>query len=115
MRISDWSSDVCSSDLTPARFFAALARQPLPWEKATVTLVDERWVPPGHDRSNERLLRQGLLQGAAAAARVVGLVTGADNPEEGLAEVAQCLAGLPQPLDAVVLGMGTDEIGRAHV
>ncbi|HEY9538475.1 MAG TPA: 6-phosphogluconolactonase, partial [Kiloniellaceae bacterium] len=30
------------------------------------------------------------------------------NPEEGLAEVAQCLAGLPQPLDAVVLGMGTD-------
>jgi 6-phosphogluconolactonase len=97
-----------SGGRTPARFFAALARQPLPWDKVVVTLVDERWVPAGHERSNEALLRQGLLQGPAAAARLVGLVTGAASPEAGLAEVAARVAALPQPLDVVVLGLGSD-------
>lgn len=97
-----------SGGRTPARFFAALAAQPLAWEKVVVTLVDERWVPPGHERSNESLLRQGLLQGPAAAADFVGLVTGDVSPEAGLAEVAARVGRLPQPLDVVVLGMGTD-------
>ncbi|MGF1593359.1 MAG: 6-phosphogluconolactonase [Kiloniellaceae bacterium] len=97
-----------SGGRTPARFFAALAQQPLPWSEVTVTLVDERWVPPDSARSNEALLRAHLLQGPAAAARLVGLVTAAESPERGLAEVAARLDALPLPLDVVVLGMGTD-------
>lgn len=97
-----------SGGRTPARFFAALAQQPLAWEKVVVTLVDERWVPPGHERSNEALLRRHLLQGPAAAAAFISLVSGADSPEAGLDEVAARLADLPQPLDVVVLGMGAD-------
>jgi len=97
-----------SGGRTPARFFAALARQGLAWDKVTVTLVDERWVPPSHARSNETLLREGLLQGPAAAARFLGLVTDAESPEAGLAAVTARLAALPRPLDAVVLGLGGD-------
>lgn len=97
-----------SGGRTPVQFFSALARQTLPWDKVAATLVDERWVPPGHARSNEALLRETLLQGRAAAARFVSLVTADPTPEAGLAEVAARIAGLPRPLDAVVLGMGGD-------
>jgi 6-phosphogluconolactonase len=97
-----------SGGRTPARFFGALAQQPLDWAGVTVTLVDDRWVPLGSPRSNEALLRDCLLQGPAAAARLVGLVTEDDTPEAGLAAVAARLATVPLPLDVVVLGMGTD-------
>ena len=97
-----------SGGRTPERFLAALARQPLTWGDVVVTLVDERWVPPGHARSNEALLRRHLLQGPASAARLIGLVTGAASPEAGLGEVGRRIATLPLPLDVVVLGMGTD-------
>lgn len=97
-----------SGGRTPERFLAALASQPLTWGDVVVTLVDERWVPPGHERSNEALLRRHLLQGPAAAARLIGLVTGAASPEEGLGEVARRIDTLPLPLDVVVLGMGAD-------
>jgi len=97
-----------SGGRTPERFFVALARQPLDWAKVAVTLVDERWVSPDHPRSNEALLRRCLLQGPAATAQLVSLVTADPTPEEGLGEVATRIAALPLPLDAVVLGMGSD-------
>jgi len=97
-----------SGGRTPERFFAALARQPLDWDKVAITLVDERWVAPDHPRSNEALLRRCLLQGPAAAAQLVSLVTEDASPEEGLAEIAARIAALPLPLDAAVLGMGSD-------
>ncbi len=97
-----------SGGRTPERFFAALARQDLDWSKVSVTLVDERWVPLDSPRSNEALLRRGLLQGPAAAANVLSLVTAQASPEEGLREVSERIAALPLPFDAVVLGMGAD-------
>lgn len=102
------ASFAVSGGKTPERFFAALSQQDLDWAKVAVTLVDDRWVPLDSPRSNEALLRRCLLQGPAAAARLVGLVTADAKPEAGLSEVAARLAALPQPLDAVVLGMGTD-------
>ncbi len=97
-----------SGGRTPELFFAALAQQDLEWAKVTVTLVDDRWVPLDSPRSNEALLRRSLLQGPAAAAHLVGLVTGAATPSEGLEAVSAQVAALPLPFDAVVLGMGTD-------
>ncbi|WP_322096790.1 6-phosphogluconolactonase [Pelagibius sp.] len=97
-----------SGGRTPARFFAALAEQDLDWSKVTVTLVDERWVPADHERSNEGFVRRGLLQGKALVARFVGLVDESPTPEEGAATIADRIAALPRPLDAVVLGMGAD-------
>lgn len=97
-----------SGGRTPARFFAALAEQNLDWDKVTVTLVDERWVPADHERSNEGFVRRGLLQGKASAAGFAGLVDENPTPEEGAATIAERIAALPRPFDAVVLGMGAD-------
>ncbi|MFC4260004.1 6-phosphogluconolactonase [Marinobacter lacisalsi] len=97
-----------SGGSTPVPFFQALARQPLDWERVTVTLVDERWVPESHQASNARLLRAHLLKGAAAQANFTPLVTNAASPGEGQPEVQAQLAALPATLDVVILGMGTD-------
>lgn len=96
-----------SGGSTPARFFKALsARGDIPWDKVTVTLVDERWVDETSDRSNGRLVRAGLLQGRAALARFVPLYQGGVEPDPVKAGAAQ--AEVPQPLDVAILGMGND-------
>ena len=92
---------------TPAAFLRALSKQAVPWEKVSVMLTDERFVPEDSSRSNTRLLKETLLQGKAAAATLVPMVAEGTAPEEVLdslkAGIAPCL-----PLDAVVLGMGED-------
>lgn len=97
-----------SGGSTPKRFLQALSRQPLDWSRAAVTLVDERWVPESHPRSNAALVRSHLLQGPAAAARFLPLHRPLDTPEAALPELEQSLQDLPLPLDVAVLGMGED-------
>lgn len=84
-----------SGGTTPEPVFQALAERPLPWERLSVTLTDERSVPVANPASNEGLLRRSLLKGTARAARFVPL------SDEGVAH-------LPQRLAAVLLGMGED-------
>lgn len=93
---------------TPKRFMQALSRHPLDWAKVTVTLVDERWVPPSHPRSNARLVDENLLHGKAADAPFVPLYTNTPTPESALPLVAARIEALPLPPDVVVLGMGTN-------
>lgn len=97
-----------SGGRTPAGFFAQLGEQALDWPRVWLTLVDDRWLPTHHADSNERLLREQLQTHAGRAARLVGLKTGAEQVETGLAEAEQQLSALPDPFDAIVLGMGED-------
>jgi len=99
------ASVALSGGSTPRRFMQALSQQPLAWDKVIVTLVDERWVPASHERSNARLVQENLLQGPAAAARFVPLYREMPEPEAAAVELE---ADLPPTFDAVVLGMGTD-------
>jgi 6-phosphogluconolactonase len=97
-----------SGGTTPARFFKALSRKDLPWNKITITLVDERFVPPTSERSNERLVREALLQNAATKADFVGLYHESSDAARGAEIAATEIAKLGQPFDVVVLGMGGD-------
>ncbi|MHC1550027.1 6-phosphogluconolactonase [Phyllobacterium sp. K27] len=97
-----------SGGTTPARFFKALSLKHLPWNRITITLVDERFVPPTSERSNERLVRETLLQNAAAEAKFVGLYHEASDAGRGAEIAAVEIAKLGQPFDVVVLGMGGD-------
>lgn len=99
-----------SGGSTPKRFFAQLgARTDVPWDKTIVTLVDERWVDEGSERSNARLVNETLRTGPAAAATFVPLFSGGDEPtDEALALTNARLAQLPARFDVVVLGMGND-------
>lgn len=97
-----------SGGSTPKRFLEALSGRDIDWPKITVTLVDERFVPPDNERSNEGLVRRHLLQGKAAAAGFVGLWRKTHCVEEAAQQSLRDIARLPTPLDVVVLGMGTD-------
>lgn len=84
-----------SGGSTPKLFFETLSQFDIPWNKITITLVDERQVPETSLRSNAKLVRDSLLQNRAEAAEFIPLF---ENPD---AEHAP-------PLDVVVLGMGSD-------
>ena len=98
---------VATGGSTPGPVYDRLARTDLGWSSVTVTLSDERCVDPASSDSNERMVRERLLQGRAAAARFIPL-KGEGGPEEDAAAASAALAGLPRPVDVVLLGMGDD-------
>lgn len=102
------ASLVVSGGSTPKPLFRALRTQELDWAKVTVTLADERWVPPEDTASNEGMLRRELLRDRAADARFISLVTGDATPEAGSTVVEERLREMSRPFDVVVLGMGGD-------
>jgi len=97
-----------SGGTTPALLFDHLSRQAIDWGKVIVTLVDERFVPPDSPRSNEGLVRRGLLKNRAATARLVPLYRPVGSAEEALRNSTGELETLSWPLDVAILGMGTD-------
>lgn len=102
------ASFVATGGRTPGPVYAALREAPLDWSRVTVTLSDERWVDEDSPDSNGRLVREALLIGRAAPATFIPLKTDDPTPEAGAAAVEGRLAGLPWPLDMVMLGMGED-------
>ena len=56
---------------TPGPIFDTLSGVDLDWANVAVVLNDERWVPESSERSNTRLVRERLLRGRAAQARLV--------------------------------------------
>lgn len=102
------ASLVVSGGRTPLRLFEQLRAEKLDWSKVWVTLADERWVDTTAEASNERLVRETLLTGQAAAAHFVGLKNPAPTPEAGADWATRALTRVPHPFDVVVLGMGED-------
>lgn len=98
-----------SGGSTPPPFFRALSAKRLDWQHITITLVDERFVPPTSERSNARLVARHLLENNAARAKFVGLYNEAASVDEAAEATENTLAALPMPLDVAVLGMGTDQ------
>ena len=92
---------------TPGETFRTLSGVDLEWERVHVFLNDERWVPEDHPRSNTKLLRETLLTGPAARARVVPMVNDAPTPEAGAPALAAGFDGA-LPISVLLLGMGED-------
>lgn len=91
---------------SPRGVLARLATEPLDWGRVTVTMTDDRWVPPGDPASNEGQTRRLLAD--PAGARLIGLYSPLPAPEDGVAEAERRLDGFPWPADVVLLGMGED-------
>lgn len=102
------ASLVVSGGRSPLPFLRALGQRKLDWSRVTVTLADERWVPPDHPDSNAGLVKSSLLEGEAAVATFIPLYGGESTPEAGLAACEARLRDVPRPFDVVVLGMGED-------
>src|SRR5580700_5766120 len=102
------ASLVVSGGKSPLKLFELLSAEKLDWSRVCIALADERWVEPSDAESNEKLVREHLLRGAAAGARFHGLKNGAPTPDMGAVSAWETFARVPRPFDAVVLGMGDD-------
>lgn len=92
---------------SPAPAYDALSAADLDWGRVTVSLSDDRFVPATSPDSNERLVRERLLRGPAAAATFLPLYSGVPTPDAAAA-IAEPLLRTLAPFDMLFLGMGED-------
>jgi 6-phosphogluconolactonase len=102
------ASLVVSGGRTPVGFFEQLRTQPIEWRRVSIALADERWVDPNDGASNEKMVREFLLQDRASEARFAGLKNAAPSPDLGAVSAWETFARIPRPFDVLMLGMGDD-------
>jgi len=102
------ASIAVSGGSTPKRFFETLSTRAIDWTQVTVTLVDERFVPNDNPRSNHLLVATHLLKGKAAAAHFIPLYYDCSSIEEAAKMATEKTAGIGNPFDVAILGMGPD-------
>ena len=113
-----------SGGSTPRRMYARLATEPLvtslDWSRVHILWGDERCVPPDHESSNYRMVRETLLDHVPLPEANVHRIRGEDEPAEAavayervLRAVLRTPIGPPRTtaasrLDLVLLGLGSD-------
>lgn len=102
------TSLVVSGGTTPARCLAELSEVALDWNKVHVLLSDERWVPPDHADSNEKLVRESLLIHFAREARLVPVFDADTEISRRSVALGEEIRRLPFPFACALLGMGED-------
>lgn len=102
------ASLIVSGGSTPKPLFKKLRQVPIAWEKVTVGLCDERWLPFLHEESNENFVKRYLLQEQASRATFVGMYQEGLEAEEAETICSEQMHASLFPFDVVVLGMGTD-------
>lgn len=97
-----------SGGSTPSPIYRRLAQSEIGWDRVSVTLVDERYVPETSADSNGRLIKETLLQGPAAVASFIPLFHAEVTVDRAAAVAAKALEYAGGRFDAVLLGMGED-------
>ncbi len=97
-----------SGGSTPIQLYKKLAETDFPWENVKIGLVDERYVPLESEFSNEKMIREILLQDKAAGAQLFGMVFDTENAENNLAEVNRVYDEHFSHVDLCLIGMGGD-------
>lgn len=102
------ASLVVSGGTSPVHCLTELAASDIDWERVHVLLSDERWVAPNDDESNEKLIRETLLQGKAAEARLHPMYSDAFSADERCELLEEAIRTLPFPFACSLVGMGED-------
>lgn len=95
-----------SGGATPKPVYVMLSTElNIDWTRVTFVLLDERYVPPDHVQSNQRMIRETLLTHEAAAATAI-------FPDTTV-PLAECMTDYAKHLralspDLLILGMGDD-------
>lgn len=100
------ASLVVSGGSTPRACFRLLGQTPLDWAGVTVVMSDERWVDVSHDASNERMVRENLMQNEAASAALVSIFAPQVTAAQRCETLTNELAG--KRFASALLGMGAD-------
>lgn len=96
-----------SGGSTPKNLYQKLSEIDLDWSKVHVGLVDERFVPQDSPFSNEKLIRENLIQNKATAAKMHPMVIHTAEYVENLKLATEENRVFENP-DVIVLGMGDD-------
>ena len=102
------ASLVVSGGTSPVLCLTELAAMPVEWQRVHVLLSDERWVPSNSDDSNEKLIRESLLQGDAAEASFLPFYDGSVTVEQRCDAIEETIRTLPFPFACSLIGMGED-------
>jgi 6-phosphogluconolactonase len=99
---------IVSGGSSPAPAYKHLSTLALDWQHIDVAMVDERWIAPSHEKSNEAFIKSTLLQNFGAAANFVTMKNEAISAEQGVEACENTYAALKRPFDVTILGMGPD-------
>ena len=102
------TSLIVTGGSSPQACYSALATHDLAWNRVHIVPSDERWVPPSHEDSNERMIRRSLLVERAASASFHSFYDGGADVQERCLTLTHTLHGIPGPFAACLLGMGDD-------
>lgn len=103
------ASFLVSGGSTPRSIYEKLSgEEGLDWNRVHLALVDERWVDPDHQASNEKLIRETLLQGKPSASLFTEMKSDHATPHLAADSINEAYQKLPFPFDVVLLGMGSD-------
>jgi 6-phosphogluconolactonase len=104
-----------SGGSTPRLMFQHMAKSGFDWSNVHIFQVDERCVPPDHDVSNFRMLKESLLDAVPIPESQIHRVKGELAPEEGarlyLDDIRRTFklgAGELPVFDVIQRGMGPD-------
>jgi 6-phosphogluconolactonase len=105
LRADKETSLVVTGGTSPQQCYGILRTMELDWLRVTIVPSDERWVALDHADSNERMIRNELIQQQAEQAKLISLYD-ADDSQARL--VKKQLTGIALPFSCVILGMGED-------
>lgn len=97
-----------SGGSTPIELYKKLSRAELNWEDVIIGLVDERYVPTDNEYSNEKMLRETLLQNNASKAHFVGMIAYSNNLSLNIDVVSKKYEEYFSEITYTILGMGSD-------
>lgn len=97
-----------SGGSTPKNLFQKLSNHDLEWKNVQIGLVDERFVPYQHEKSNERFIKENLLINKAEKAKLLGLVYDAEDRNINISIANKIYNSFHSRIDLCLLGMGSD-------
>lgn len=96
-----------SGGSSPSLLYKKLSNSPLPWHAIQVGMVDERWVDPNHNKSNQRFIENTLIQQKAKNVRFFSMKTDDESAKESVVELQTQYEQVVNS-GITILGMGTD-------
>ena len=96
------------------QFLSRLGHEEFPhWERVRFYFGDERSVPPDHEQSNFRMVRESLFLPLQIKESAIKRIKGELPPDEAVSHYQEILETLPQKngvphFDLVLLGIGAD-------
>ena len=108
--VADGGHVALAGGSTPRAAYELAAASGVDWSASTLWFGDDRCVPPDHEHSNYRMVREALLE-RITSAPTVKRIAGERGPDEAAdaydAELRAALGEVPR-LDLILLGLGPD-------